>query len=85
LGKLHELRLLHIPGRSDLDSEVVSIIELIQSLPKEVVIRLNAFQHYGVVGEAREWDKCSEQEMNRFYALLAEGVEHKIQLPTVYT
>jgi YjjW family glycine radical enzyme activase len=85
LGKLHELRLLHIPGRSDLDSEVVSIIELIQSLPKEVVIRLNAFQHHGVVGEALEWDKCSEQEMNRFYALLAEGVEHKIQLPTIYT
>ncbi|KOO13477.1 YjjW family glycine radical enzyme activase [Vibrio xuii] len=85
LGKLHELRLLHIPGKSDLDSEVTSITKLIQSLPQEVMIRLNAFQHHGVVGEALKWDKCSEQEMNRFHALLAEGVEHKIHLPTVYT
>ncbi|WP_394125575.1 YjjW family glycine radical enzyme activase [Vibrio hepatarius] len=85
LGKLHELRLLHIPSKSDLDSEIVSIIKLIRSLPKEVVIRLNAFQHHGVVGEALEWDKCSEQEMNRFHSLLAQDVEHKIQLPSVYT
>lgn len=85
LGKLYELRLLHIPGKSDLDTEVASIIALVQSLPKEVLIRLNAFQHHGVVGEALDWNKCSEKEINRFHALLAKDVEQKIQLPSIYT
>ncbi|WP_408689495.1 YjjW family glycine radical enzyme activase [Vibrio sp. TBV020] len=85
LGKLHELRLLHIPGKSDLDIELLSTINLIQSLPKDVNIRLNAFQHHGVVGEALDWEKCSEQEMERFHSLLSCHVEQQIQLPTIYT
>lgn len=85
MGKLHELRLLHIPGKSDLDSEVGALIRLIATLPEQTVIRLNAFQHHGVVGQALSWDKCSESEMARFHSLLASHIRQTITLPTVYT
>lgn len=84
-GKLYELRLLHIPTKSDLDVEVTEIIRLISTLPSSVNIRLNAFQHHGVTGEALAWEKCSEQEMKRFYELIAPHITQNIVLPTVYT
>ncbi|ANS85580.1 [Formate-C-acetyltransferase]-activating enzyme [Vibrio scophthalmi] len=83
-GKLHELRLLHIPGKSDLDSEVDAVSELINRLPLEVTIRLNAFQHHGVIGEALTWDKCSKQQMECFHHALQSRVPHTLQLPSVY-
>jgi len=85
LGKLHELRLLHIPGKSDLDSEVEALIRLIGTLPKETIIRLNAFQHHGVVGQALLWDKCSQNEMERFHLRLSPHIKQTITLPTIYS
>ncbi|MEZ8080678.1 glycine radical enzyme activase [Enterovibrio norvegicus] len=84
-NKLHEVRLLHIPGKSDLDTEVDAVGDYLNTLPKEVKIRLNAFQHHGVIGEALTWEKCSETEMNRFHDLLFSKINRPIQLPTIYT
>lgn len=81
--KLHELRLLHIPNRSDLLIEIEAIIQLIQSLPKDVIIRLNAFQHHGVKGEALKWDKCSKEEIEQFRYLLKNRIEHNIKTPEI--
>lgn len=83
--KLHELRLLHIPGKSDLDSEIDEVVNLIRSLPADVVVRLNAFQHHGVRGQALEWEKCSEDEMNRFRSLIVDRIVQPILTPTIYT
>lgn len=84
-GKLHEVRLLHIPGKSDLDTEVEAVGEFLNTLPESVNIRLNAFQHHGVVGEALAWNKCSEAEMLRFHDALFEQTQRPMQLPTIYT
>ncbi|MEZ9057629.1 YjjW family glycine radical enzyme activase [Vibrio pelagius] len=83
--KLHEVRLLHIPGKSDLDAEVEQIGRCLSSLPESVAIRLNAFQHHGVIGEALSWPKCTKQQMNEFHDQLFAYVQRPIQTPHVYT
>ncbi|WP_439333176.1 YjjW family glycine radical enzyme activase [Vibrio sinensis] len=83
--KLFELRLLHIPGRSDLDSEIEGVAGLINRLPITVQIRLNAFQHHGVKGIALTWPKCSKEQMLAFHALLTSRTQHTYLLPTIYT
>ncbi|NOI29324.1 YjjW family glycine radical enzyme activase [Vibrio coralliilyticus] len=82
--KLHELRLLHIPNRSDLDKEVTQVARLINTLPDNVNVRLNAFQHHGVMGEALEWPKCTESQMLQFHDALRPLIHQHIQLPSVY-
>ncbi|MGF1909798.1 YjjW family glycine radical enzyme activase [Vibrio kasasachensis] len=82
--KLHELRLLHIPGKSDLDEQVDALAALIHSLPAKVIIRLNAFQHHGVVGQALNWDKCSESQIEDFHQVLKAKIPNTIALPSVY-
>ncbi|MGI2258818.1 YjjW family glycine radical enzyme activase [Shewanella sp. GXUN23E] len=84
LGKLHEVRLLHIPGKSDLEVEVAAVGEFLASLPESVGIRLNAFGHHGVVGEALEWSKCTRADMERFHSLLYQYVRRPMVLPAVY-
>lgn len=84
-NKLHELRLLHIPNKSDLDTEVEQLSGFINSLPSNVSIRINAFQHHGVVGEALNWPKCSQEEAESFADRLAKRIANSITLPAVYT
>ena len=85
LDKLHELRLLHIPGVTDLEDEVQAIAQLIGTFPKQVIIRLNAFQHHGVIGQALEWPKCNEAQIESLRAKLAQRISHTIITPSVYT
>ena len=84
-GKLHEVRLLHIPNKSDLDIEVEQVGYYLKGLPSDVRIRLNAFQHHGVIGEALEWPKCTEQQMQSFHDKLYSIVQRPMQTPEVYT
>lgn len=83
--KLHEVRLLHIPGKSDLDTEVEQVGRYLSSLPETVAIRLNAFQHHGVIGEALNWSKCTKQQMNEFHDQLFAYVQRPMLTPQVYT
>jgi YjjW family glycine radical enzyme activase len=83
--KLHEVRLLHIPGKSDLDTEVEHVGRYLSSLPESVAIRLNAFQHHGVIGEALNWSKCTKQQMNEFHDQLFTYVQRPMLTPQVYT
>lgn len=84
-NKLYELRFLHIPGKSDLDSEVTQVAQFIRTLPNDVKIRLNAFQHHGVVGEALSWPKCTPQQLEVFRSKLADLIDQPIIVPAVYT
>lgn len=84
VGKLHELRLLHIPEKSDLEREVENIANLIQELPGSVQIRLNAFHHHGVTGEALAWEICDKETILAFHQQLRSRVEHTLLLPRAY-
>ncbi|ABV89254.1 YjjW family glycine radical enzyme activase [Shewanella pealeana] len=83
-GKLYEIRLLYIPKISDIDSEVNAIAGYLTQLPDSVRVKLNAFQHHGVTGEARLWDTCSEQQMLELAARLTERGVGNLVLPNVY-
>ncbi|GIU28892.1 YjjW family glycine radical enzyme activase [Shewanella sp. MBTL60-007] len=83
-GKLYEIRLLYIPKISDIDSEVNAIAGYLNQLPASVRVKLNAFQHHGVTGEARQWDTCSEEQMLELAARLAERGVGNLVLPNVY-
>ncbi|MGF1687354.1 YjjW family glycine radical enzyme activase [Photobacterium japonica] len=64
--KLEEIRLLHIPGITDYDSEIDAVSTYLHTLPPRTTIRLNAFQHHGVTGEALTWDVCSNEAISAF-------------------
>jgi pyruvate formate lyase activating enzyme len=83
--KLYEVRLLYIPGKTDLLSEIEAISEYLNTLSEHVNIRLNAFQHHGVIGEALMWDKCSEEQMQVFSSKLSNRIGREVIVPSVYT
>jgi YjjW family glycine radical enzyme activase len=84
-GKLHEVRLLHIPGKSDLEDEIEQVGHYLKGLPSYVQIRLNAFQHHGAIGKALDWPKCTKQQMQSFHDKLYAIVQRPMQTPEVYT
>ncbi|MUJ25409.1 YjjW family glycine radical enzyme activase [Aliivibrio fischeri] len=84
-NKLHEVRLLHIPNKTDLLTEVDAVSDYLKTLPEHVQIRLNAFQHHGVIGEALTWDKCSKAQMEEFEADLVQRLGRKVITPSIYT
>ncbi|MEZ9594277.1 YjjW family glycine radical enzyme activase [Shewanella sp. 10N.261.52.F9] len=83
-NKLYEIRLLYIPKISDIDTEVNAIAGYLTQLPASVRVKLNAFQHHGVTGEARQWETCSEEKMLELAARLAEHGVANLILPNVY-
>ena len=67
VGKLEELRLLHVPGRTDfidadgkLEAGLVSFLQSLGPVP----IRLNGFRHHGVHGEALAWQEAAMDELD---------------------
>ncbi|QSH55998.1 YjjW family glycine radical enzyme activase [Photobacterium damselae subsp. damselae] len=85
-GKLHELRLLLIPSITDFDTNIEELALFISQIQTDnlVNIRLNAFQHHGVTGEALNWPVCRQGDIE-FLAqqLIQRGVQN-ILLPVVY-
>ena len=64
--KLYEIRLIYIPKIQDMDEHIDSLAELVHDLPGSVNIRLNAYGVHGVVGDAREWEPCSRDQLDAF-------------------
>jgi len=83
--KLHEVRLLYIPDKTDLLSEIDAVSKYLNMLPQQVNIRLNAFQHHGVIGDALMWDKCSEEQMQQFSSELTKRLGREVLVPSIYT
>ena len=84
-NKLYEVRLLYIPEKTDLLQEVDAVADYLAALPSDIKIRLNAFQHHGVVGEALLWDKCSKQQMEQLRGKLVSRLGREVITPSVYT
>ncbi|PJC93870.1 YjjW family glycine radical enzyme activase [Aeromonas lusitana] len=76
-GKLAELRLLQVPGRTDFVDEGgrldAGLCAFLQSLGP-ISIRLNGFRHHGVRGGALSWQEAGMEELQRLAkALIAKG------------
>lgn len=84
LDKLYELRLLLIPGQTDLETEVDALANFLTQLPPEVRIKLNAFQTHGVTGTASDWPTCSKEQIEGFAEKLSQRGISNLVLPTVY-
>ncbi|MGY3924248.1 YjjW family glycine radical enzyme activase [Aeromonas jandaei] len=83
-GKLAELRLLHVPGRSDfLDAEGLldrGLADFLRQLGA-VPIRLNGFRHHGVRGEAIRWPEATRDELEQLASRLREAGLGPVTLP----
>ncbi|MGX9463008.1 YjjW family glycine radical enzyme activase [Shewanella sp. A14] len=83
-NKLHEVRLLHIPGITDYDAEIDALAAYLLRLPHETRIKLNAFHHHGVNGIALTWPQCTQADIEGLAAQLAKRGVCNIILPTLY-
>jgi YjjW family glycine radical enzyme activase len=85
-GKLTELRLLHVPGKSDfldangeLDADLAAFLQQLGPVP----IRLNGFRHHGVRGEATSWQEADREALTRLATeLIARGLG-PVSLPAI--
>ena len=83
-GKLYELRFLLIPDKTDNDAELDSLIGFVNELGNNTRVKLNAFQHHGVKGEALSWEKMSEAGVDKAAERLrAAGIDNVVT-PAVY-
>lgn len=83
-GKLEELRFLLIPGKTDRPEEIRSLLQFTKELSADLPLRLNAFQHHGVRGEALEWPVMTEVSVEAIAALLRMGGLKHVTTPAVY-
>jgi pyruvate formate lyase activating enzyme len=78
LDKLYEVRLLPIPNQTDYTENMPQLIAFLASLPASVDIRLNAFQHHGVVGDALLWERYSKQDLELLKQQLQAKLPHSV-------
>jgi pyruvate formate lyase activating enzyme len=83
-GKLHEIRFLLIPGETDSDDELHSLADFVASLGDDVRVRLNAFQHHGVRGDALQWEKMPEAGVGLAAQRLRMAGIDNVVTPAVY-
>lgn len=83
-GKLYELRFLLIPDKTDNDAELDGLIGFVKELGNNTRVRLNAFQHHGVRGEALGWEKTSEAGVGKAAKRLRAAGIDDVVTPTVY-
>lgn len=83
-SKLTELRLLHVPGKSDfldangeLDANLAAFLQRLGPVP----IRLNGFRHHGVRGEARFWPEATRSELEWLASRLRAAGVGAVTLP----
>ena len=83
-GKLHELRYLMVPGQTDRDDEIAALIDLTQELGVDTRLKLNAFQHHGVRGAARDWPTMERAGVEAAAARLRDAGLSQVVTPVVY-
>lgn len=82
-GKLYELRFLMVPGFTDTEAEIAALIAFAQSLG-QVRVKLNAFQHHGVQGAARDWPKMPRAGVEAAAARLRAAGVGEVVTPSVW-
>ena len=82
-GKLYELRFLMVPGFTDTEAEIAALAAFAQSLGA-VRIKLNAYQHHGVQGAARDWPKMPRAGVEAAAARLRAAGVGEVVTPSVW-
>ena len=83
-GKLYELRFLMIPDRTDSTTELDQLIGFVQTLGSDVRVKLNAFQHHGVRGQALNWPKMTEAQVDMAAVRLKTAGITNVTTPVLY-
>lgn len=83
-GKLYELRYLMVPGMNDQDDEISALIGLAHELGAGLRLKLNAFQHHGVRGRARDWPRMPREGIEATAARLRAAGIAEVVTPAVY-
>ncbi len=83
-GKLYELRFLLVPGKTDNDAELSSLVRFVKELGGDTRVRLNAFQHHGVRGAALGWETMSEAGVDKAADCLRAAGINNVTTPAVY-
>ena len=73
LGRLHEVRLLLVPGVNDADSALRATAEWLLDVDPDVRVRLNRFLAHGVRAKARDWPEATAADLDRWRAVLTEA------------
>lgn len=84
VGKLHELRLLLVPGQNDTAQEAQAAVDFIGALDPNITIKLNAFQHHGVLGAGLNWPSMDCDGIEAFANRLQKGGLQNIIVPAIY-
>lgn len=83
-GKLAELRLLVIPGRSDHLEHAAALADFALSLGEPPPIRLNPFHAHGVRGAAAGWPAARERDIEALADALSRRGLNQIIRPALY-
>ena len=78
------MRFLLIPGKTDSDAEVDGLIAMVKELGVDTRVKLNAFQHHGVRGDALGWEKMSEAGIDRVAKRLRAAGIGNVTTPAVF-
>ena len=81
--KLSELRLLVIPQHSDHLQHVDELAQFITTLG-DIPVRLNAFHHHGVRGDAQAWQSATKEDIETLATALAQRGVKQIIRPALY-
>ena len=83
-GKLYELRFLMIPGQTDSEAEIDSLVAFVRALGGPVRVRLNAFRTHGVRGVAADWPPMQKDRVDEAARILADAGIGPVVLPALY-
>ena len=81
--KLSELRLLVIPQHSDHLQHVDELVQFITTLG-DIPVRLNAFHHHGVRGDAQAWQSATKEDIETLATALTQRGVKQIIRPALY-
>jgi len=79
--KLAELRFLLIPSVTDFDPPPDDLLLMLRGLSPETPIRINGFQHHGVVGAAAFWPPAQSDDISRFQQVLHSAGLLNVKIP----
>ncbi|MDN6681563.1 MAG: YjjW family glycine radical enzyme activase, partial [Enterobacterales bacterium] len=78
-----ELRLLVIPQHSDHLQHIDELAQFITTLG-DIPVRLNAFHHHGVRGDAQVWQSATKEDIETLAAALTQRGVKQIIRPALY-
>ena len=73
IGRLHEVRLLLVPGRNDTPEQVRATAAWLLAVDPHLRIRLNAFSTHGVRSPASGWRAATRDDIEAWRELLHEA------------